>query len=46
MLVDNEKFASSLEIFRLYVLIGKAYVANIALFFGDGVMKYNENGMS
>ena len=46
MPVDNEKFASPLEIFRLCVLVGKAYVANIALFFGDGVMKCNENGMS
>ena len=45
MPVDNEKFASPLEIFRLCVLVGKAYVANIALFFGDGVMKCNENGM-
>ena len=46
MPVGNEKFASPLEIFRLCVLVGKAYVANIALFFGDGVMKCNENGMS
>ena len=46
MPVGNEKFASPLEIFRLRVLVGKAYVANIALFFSDGVMKCNENGMS
>ena len=46
MPVGNEKFASPLETFRLCVLVGKAYVTNIALFFGDSVMKYNENGMS
>ena len=46
MPVDNEKFASPLEIFRLIVFVGLAYVANIALFFGDGVMKCNESGVS
>ena len=46
MPVGNEQFASPLELFRLCVLVEKAYVTNIALFFGDGVMKCNENGMS
>ena len=45
MPVGNEKFASPLEIFRLCVLVGKAYVANIDLFLSDDVMKCNENGM-